>query len=1143
MMNNNIMRRTVAWILTLVMFMSCVPTGVLADIIHVSNAVQPFSLLPVDETPYITYTFTGDGVDPVTQIVGNGEELYAPKSPEKEGYQFLGWYTDANVKFDSFGIQSVTESDEITLTAKFQKIYYVFFLDTTGRVIKTKNTVDHVENGAISCNDVIFDVGAEESIVGWYTDSGLTNKVDTVMPTDSNITLYPKIGTGNWITYDAQGYIVNDAGTIINKEGVNVKPAATYVVPAFVAANGASKEPDEPTRVGYTFKGWVTESGAAFTFGEALTAPVTLYATWLGAKTQYTVVHWQENANWKNPYLAAELRDATQWGLADTETIEDVYAGSETDAEANSYTGFDAQPIEQTTVNGDGSTIVNVYYTRKEYSVKFYSRYGVTLYACGKQEHEHDYDYRRWNNNRYNYYGGCYSDTVANQIVCTIEEHNHSSSCGTIATASDLEITSFRITAKYGATITSAWPKTSAQGSNWSTNSSGDSPWQANIAVMPLNGDEFWVPDISGSNKYSATYYVEVLPGETGTTTVDNIKYKVHHIDEIKGNGFTVSAEDQYDIDGFTFNSAPSTDIGESYSNSEFYYKRDTYYINFFNNGTQVHTVPKLFEESIADVSYTPDRPASIPKEYTFQGWYQAENGAGDKFVFTGTMPSHNITLHAYWAPPTFKGTIHITMAGTGGTETVDIAYGSMLTEDDLSDIKDKVEIPDGYEWAGWCIKNEKGELVPFNHNQQLYDNVTLYPKYVSTSSFTVTYKLGEGSGTAPVDSKNYAQDAYADVMAATGVTAPTGKVFLYWVSSVDGKTYYPQDKLQMPDKNVTLTAVYGPVAATTQVTYNDNFSGKIYTPKQLLNNEKITVLSYDATGLPVRSGYKFIGWSTKSGDNNTVDFAAGTEARVNTQNAENNVLYAVWQEDTFDVTVRYYWVGTTTKMDEKALGKIQYGTEVNSNEHVKSIDGYTFAYADPVTLTVTNDASKNIINIYYYKNVTVTANDVNVPYDGEKHGVNDTPGAVLSGQADGHKLGDYKLSGEAGPDAGTYPKVIVVSDAKIVDAGNNDVTNGYKISYVPGDVTITPVDKVTVTITENSGSEKYDGTEKTITGYTVSIDNELYTEADFTFSGNATVKGTDAGSYPMELKASDFTNNSKNFKNVEFVIVDGTLE
>ena len=101
-----------------------------------------------------------------------------------------------------------------------------------------------------------------------------------------------------------------------------------------------------------------------------------------------------------------------------------------------------------------------------------------------------------------------------------------------------------------------------------------------------------------------------------------------------------------------------------------------------------------------------------------------------------------------------------------------------------------------------------------------------------------------------------------------------------------------------------------------------------------------------------------------------------------------------------------------------------------------------------------------------------------------------------------------------------------------------------YDIKTTEGTLKVTALtDKVTVTITENKGSEKYDGAAKTVTGYTVSIDNELYTVDDFTFSGNDNVTGTDAGSYDMKLKPEDFTNTSENFTNVAFVIVDGTLE
>ena len=44
-----------------------------------------------------------------------------------------------------------------------------------------------------------------------------------------------------------------------------------------------------------------------------------------------------------------------------------------------------------------------------------------------------------------------------------------------------------------------------------------------------------------------------------------------------------------------------------------------------------------------------------------------------------------------------------------------------------------------------------------------------------------------------------------------------------------------------------------------------------------------------------------------------------------------------------------------------------------------------------------------------------------------------------------------------------------------------------------------------------------------------------MYSENDFSFSGKDTVKGTDAGTYDMELTAKDFANNNANFSNVEF--------
>ena len=82
------------------------------------------------------------------------------------------------------------------------------------------------------------------------------------------------------------------------------------------------------------------------------------------------------------------------------------------------------------------------------------------------------------------------------------------------------------------------------------------------------------------------------------------------------------------------------------------------------------------------------------------------------------------------------------------------------------------------------------------------------------------------------------------------------------------------------------------------------------------------------------------------------------------------------------------------------------------------------------------------------------------------------------------------------------------------------------------------------VTIVGNNASAVYDGTEHKVTGYTVvSISNKLYKESDFSFSGTAEAKRTEAGTTYMGLTAEDFANKSANFANVTFKVTDGYME
>ena len=228
--------------------------------------------------------------------------------------------------------------------------------------------------------------------------------------------------------------------------------------------------------------------------------------------------------------------------------------------------------------------------------------------------------------------------------------------------------------------------------------------------------------------------------------------------------------------------------------------------------------------------------------------------------------------------------------------------------------------------------------------------------------------------------------------------------------------------------------------------------------------------------------------------------------------------------------TVNHYWMGEQNKPIQTETKEADLGSTVTKSP-IK-IDGYTPVSDASQSITITEGT--NVINFYYYKNVELEANSKTVPYNGEEHSVSGYDCSVDGLTFEGITVG------AKGTLVGEYPAAFAEDTV-----GKRDTTGNYIVKEAnPGKLTITAAtDEVVVTIKENSGTETYDGTEKTVTGYKVTnISNPLYKEGDFTFSGSAVVKGTNAGTYDMKLKPADFTNNNKNFSNVRFEIVDGSL-
>lgn len=81
----------------------------------------------------------------------------------------------------------------------------------------------------------------------------------------------------------------------------------------------------------------------------------------------------------------------------------------------------------------------------------------------------------------------------------------------------------------------------------------------------------------------------------------------------------------------------------------------------------------------------------------------------------------------------------------------------------------------------------------------------------------------------------------------------------------------------------------------------------------------------------------------------------------------------------------------------------------------------------------------------------------------------------------------------------------------------------------------------VKVTVKGNTNTYAYNGWEQVISGYSLRIDNNLYSVNDIEFSGDSVIRKTRSGNYPMGLEAKNFTNKNPNF-DVTFDVTDGRL-
>ncbi len=536
-----------------------------------------------------------------------------------------------------------------------------------------------------------------------------------------------------------------------------------YGVEPIYARYGARIEIGTPTRAGYTFNGW---NG---TIPATMPADNTSFkAQWTAGNVTYDVVFWYENANDDGYSQAGVLEDIS------------VAAGSKVNGSSyanTNFTGRDSEHFiyshadENVVIKGDGSTVVNVYFSRNEYTLTFPNVIGETI-TCNEAEHTHSDNCCKYGGTGILHWG--HLDNCCN---LGLSAHKHSDECYTYT---------YTVTAKYDADITSTWttdPIKSMLDQGYVFQSSVTSKYYSFLEKMPGQNITMTATLWSGST-YTWYYYLEVLPDmdTTGLTTrTDNGKtYYEYDSTTVNGSGLSLTyEEDYYPITGFTQRDSGVPDFNWNNNADAYltylYYTRNSYTLTFSNNGDTVagRGGTYLYQQDISGANFVPEYPDDLEEgAYIFDGWYSSPFYGDTKFEFTTTddngetikttMPANNLTLYARWVPTTHNVRVYPTVTDMenntnqiGETEIVD--HGNTAIEPDNPTRGE-------YTFVGWFYMDGDTEKA-FDFSMPVTKNLDLYAKWSSNvlMSYTIHYQTEDG--------KTIATDTVGSALAGTTKT------------------------------------------------------------------------------------------------------------------------------------------------------------------------------------------------------------------------------------------------------------------------------------------------------------------------------------------------------------------------------------
>ena len=1184
-----------------------------------------------NKVPLTTFNFVANGTTVSTQIVKSGDTLIAPTAPDMIGQAFVGWVDEAGNSFTGFGKQAeITETTTRTITARYEAALYVYFLNPDGtQIMRTEKVGDH---DAHNFTAVSYEVDSTHKLVGWAAKkNGTENIADkiTVPAGQTSVNVYAIIKEGYWVSFNSDGGSIVDSQFVLHGDNLVLDKSTT------------------PTKPGYSFDGWYNgltkvENGAT------VTSPMTLTAHWKAAKVSYTVIHWWENAD-NDEYSFHEsqelqgLTGATTTAAAKSYTIK----GKNIHGKDTSDKVFTATTIEQKTIKGDGSTIVNVYYKRKTYTMHFKERsYSRTDYTTITKKWGQSISKKEWptyngngnwqiSDSRYLAYTSTmpmndstlwstsgYYTYKAYYYVRNIEDTNYElHHTDVIKSSSDyLTIGKEDCYAIAGFTYSYGDPGVDGYYNNskfYYTRNSYKIKF-INKGKVDKSVDKKYQQSISNEN-YTPTrpsslleYYVfdgwyenELCEGEAfdfsgkkmpaqnvtlyakWTAKKISLKYNLNNPEGTVDKGTTKVAAGT-----IASTVLPSASAIEGYSFAGWYVADENGHMTnvAFNANDAIlkdtNVIGKWLYNGELKVKYVADGVEAPKDNNVYAGGAKATvaNGVtkeGKKFLgwqLDGNVyqPGQNFEVNKNLADD--KNVITLT-AVFGDSETSAILNyhpGNGNGEDQSVAILNNVEVAlestsnlhysapgEDYYFAGWATSMEDAQKG--NAKYAVGDKVRvnadssndLYATWVKKTVIEVT----ANSNTLPYNGEEQKVEGFKVVTAGyevTGLKAEAkGTNFGTYDTVITDTATVTKGGVDVTDKVIVNVTKGTLTISKRDVTLTSGSASRVYN-KEALTNGEVTV-SGDGFAKNEGATYTVTGSQTEVGESdNTFTYELKSNTKASNYNITKKEGKLSITPVTDEVTVTIKGNSKTTPYNGTVQSVSGYTVESISNTLYTSTDftlnGQAMATGkDAATYPMNLSATQFVNNNTNFSNVkfeiaedgklvinpravTLTSETASKDYDGTPL---TRPNVKIEGNFVDGEVTEVKATGSV-----TYVSEGDVTNTIVITKGENFKESNYSITKHEGTLSITEVDaEVTVTIKGHEETATYDGNPHSVEGYEITdISNKLYTKDDVKFTGQAKAEGTEAGTYQMHLTKDQFSNKNSNFKNVTFVVEDGSL-